>query len=187
MASAAIRKSQAAPSDRRTASTSLGNTWGATIRTTICQVFASSVCALTICSLGSSRTRCSRSRMMNGAVPKTISTTLASSPRPNVMNSIGKTAMGGIIETTRTSGDHVAENHGISPFSIPNVNPASALTPMPMNNRWRLAAVSAHKRISPVRTLGSKAMRRIASANDSMLGSSLSFGLASSLRSEKTR
>ena len=67
--------------------------------------------------------------------------------------------IGGIIDRTRASGDQVAENQGISPFRMPNVNPARALTPMPMNNRWRLAAVSAHNRIFPVRTLGSNAMR----------------------------
>ena len=40
-------------------------------------------------------------------MPTMISTTLESSPRPKVMNRIGSTASGGIMESTATNGSKV--------------------------------------------------------------------------------
>ena len=108
IASAAIRNSQALPSERRTASSNRGSTWGRITRSMSCQLELLSVCALMICSTGSSRTRCCRSRIMNGVMPKTISTILETSPSPNTMNRIGSTAMGGIIDSAATNGARLA-------------------------------------------------------------------------------
>jgi hypothetical protein len=108
IASAAMRNSQALPSERRTASSSRGSTCGRITRRMSSQLEALSVCALMICSTGSSRTRCCRSRMMNGVMPMTISTTLETSPSPNTMNRIGSAAMGGIIASAATKGARLA-------------------------------------------------------------------------------
>jgi hypothetical protein len=101
-------KSQAGPSDRRTASARRGSICGSTTLTTICQVEAPSVCALMTCSRGISPTRSARSRTRNGAMPITIRTTLDSSPKPKTMNSTGRIAMGGTMDSTATTGESPA-------------------------------------------------------------------------------
>ena len=178
MASEAIRNSQAAPSDKRTPSKSRGNTCGSTTRVAICQLEASSVCAFTNCSRGNSRTRCSMSRINSGAVPSTMSATLASSPTPKTMNRIGRMANGGIIDSARTKDDPNAPNHGSSPFSTPTPRPIAAATPTPMPRRPRLDAVSFQNRYSPLRRSGAKASRSTASATLPMPGRSLSLGFS---------
>ena len=45
---------------------------------------------------------------MNGVMPKTISTTLETSPSPNTMNRIGSSAIGGIIDSAATNGERFA-------------------------------------------------------------------------------
>jgi hypothetical protein len=42
---------------------------------------------------------------MKGAIPMMISTTLEASPSPNAVNRIGKSAKGGIIDSTAMEGD----------------------------------------------------------------------------------
>ena len=118
------------------------------------------------------------SRIRNGAVPSTISTTLASSPTPKAMNSTGRMASGGIIESARTHGDQKAPNQGKRPFSTPTPKPRTAPTDTPMASRRKLDAVSFQNRYSPLRRSGSKAMRSMAAAIVAMLGSSLSFGFS---------
>ena len=66
---------------------------------------APSVCALINCSVGISATLNARSRVMKGAIPMMISTTLEASPSPNAVNRIGKSAKGGIIDSTAMEGD----------------------------------------------------------------------------------
>jgi hypothetical protein len=85
------------------------------------------------------------------ATPNTISTTFDRSPSPNTMNRIGSTAIGGIIESTATSVPNVAPKRGNSPTAMPKQRPINVATPNPMPSRLRLAPVSSHRMISPVR------------------------------------
>jgi hypothetical protein len=57
---------------------------------------------LTSCSCGNSSVRADRSRIRKGVIPMAISATLAASPTPSVMNRIGSTASGGIIDRIAT-------------------------------------------------------------------------------------
>ena len=73
------------------------------------------------------------------------------------------------------------------PSSTPKTRPVSALMPTPSASRFRLAPVSAHNSNSPLRLLGSNAMRCTASPKLAKEGNSLSLGLASSRAWEAAR
>ena len=187
IASAAMRNSQAAPRDSRTASRSRGRICGSTTRSTICHVLPPRVWALTISSRGSSRVRCCRSRTMNGAMPKTMSTTFDTSSRPKTTNRTGRIAIGGISDSPSTNGERPARTSGMAPSATPKARPTSALIPTPSASRRRLAPVSAHSSTSPVRLSGSTAIRCTASPRLANDGSSLSFGFSASRAPDATR
>ena len=90
-----------------------------------------------------------------------ISITFDSSPSPNTMNRIGKTAIGGIIEITATMVPNDAPVIGSSPTVNPNESPIRVEIPNPSNRRCRLAAVSVHNTYSPERRSGSVASRLV--------------------------
>ena len=146
MASAAIKKSHAQPKFKRKASIRRGHIWGSTTRSTSCHVEAPKVCALTSCSAGSSAVRMARSRTVMGATPMTIRVTLASSPNPTAMKSIGNTASGGMSDKAATKGAKAARRYDMTPSATPMVMPITALTARPINKRSRLAQVSVQKR-----------------------------------------
>ena len=58
---------------------------------------------------------------MTGAMPMTISTTFEVSPRPKTMNRIGRSASGGITQTTATKGaQRSARTRGMKPMAMPS-------------------------------------------------------------------
>ncbi len=77
-------------------------------------------------------------------MPNTISTTLDNSPKPNTMNKIGNTAIGGIIDNTPINGARVAPTNGNTPIASPKASPLAVAMPRPMPSRCKLAAVSSH-------------------------------------------
>jgi hypothetical protein len=117
-------------------------------------------------------------------MPITISITFDNSSRPKTMNSIGRIASGGIIDSTVSSGDSGAPNSGKVPAAMPRHSPASALMPRPMARRRRLEAVSCHSTYSPVRLSAVNARRLTASVICTALGSNLSLGLSVSRSAE---
>ena len=157
MASAAIRNSQAEPIDSRNESISRGHSCGSTTRRINCHVDAPSVCALMICSFGSSPTRNARSRAMQGAMPMTMSAIFAVSSRPSTMNSTGRIASGGIIATVLSSGDSNARRRGTTPMPIASIMPSVALMISAEPMRFRLAQVSAQNSTWPLRRSSSNA------------------------------
>ena len=159
-------------------------TCGSATRIAMTQLDAPKVCALTISSCGTSSTRWLRSRMMNGRVPTTISTTLDNSPSPKIMKRIGSSANGGIIDRTATNCARKLRINGRSPISSPTINPIRAEIPMPRNSRCKLAQVSCQNRIRSLRRSGSVISRQAVSAMDEGAGSSLSEGFAASRISE---
>ena len=124
------------------------------------------------------------SRMITGAMPSTISTTLETSPRPHITKMIGSTAIGGISDSTATVGAKVLRTSGNIPSIIPNTSPDAVLIPTPQARRCRLARVSLHRMIWPVRLSSWKATRRTPSASWLTLGSRRSLGFAAWRASE---
>ena len=120
-------------------------------------------------------------------MPMMINITLASSPSPKMMNRIGRIASGGTSDMPVTSGEMPARNSGSEPVAMPTTRPIRALIATPMPSRCRLARVSTSRVYSPLRLLGSKAMRSMASEKLLREGRSLSLGFASSRASEATR
>ena len=151
---------------------------GSTTRIATCQVDAPSVCALMSCSRGIAATSSERSRIRVGVTPIMISITFDNSPRPNTMNRIGSTAIGGIIDSTATKVPNPAPATGKRPIARPNTKPVSAAIPSPSAKRCRLAAVSAHSTYSPDRRSGSAASRFDVATISETGGNSLSSGLA---------
>ena len=135
-------------------------------------------------SAGISRARCSRSRANIGVMPMTISITFDSSSRPKTINSTGRIASGGIIDTTVISGDSAARYIGNTPAAMPMPRPISDESARPISRRLILISVSAHSRYSPLRLSGVKAIRSMAAIICDRPGSSLSCGLASSRTAE---
>ena len=84
------------------------------------------------------------SRIRQGATPMMISITFDSSPSPNTMNRMGKTAIGGIIEITATMVPNDAPAIGSNPTASPKPRPIRVEIPNPSSSRCRLAAVSVH-------------------------------------------
>jgi hypothetical protein len=95
-------------------------------------------------------------------------------------------ASGGTIDKTARSGDSVAPSVAKEPAAIPRHRPAIAAMPIPMNRRFRLAAVSDQSRISPVRSSSVNAICLTASTICAALGSSLSSAFSASRRDEAT-
>ena len=180
MASAEMRNSHAEPSSRRREVISRDSSWGSTTRSTRVQLLAPRVCALINSSAGISCARCSRSRASIGVIPMTISITFDSSSRPKTINSTGRIASGGIIDTTVSSGDSAARYIGKTPAAMPMTRPISDETARPVSRRLRLISVSAHSRYSPLRLSGVNAIRSMAATICDRPGSNLSCGLASS-------
>ena len=102
------------------------------------------------------------------------------------MNRMGSRASGGIRDRLATKGASPARASGRAPRMTPKVSPMRAAVPTPWDSRRRLAQVSAHSSISPVRLLGSKARRCIDSPRVAKLGSSLSLGFSARRASEAT-
>ncbi len=182
-----MRKSQAAPRDRRIASNSLGNICGSTTYHRVSQVPAPRVCALISCSRGNSRTRPSSSRAIKGATPMAMSMTFASSPTPKAMSRIGRMARGGTMATMASRGDRLAPARGIRPEATPSTRAVRAPSPTPSANRWRLTPVSSQNSKSPERRSGSVAMRSSVSPMVEKAGRSRSCGFSASRASEKAR
>ncbi len=179
MASAEMRNNQAEPSSRRSEVSRRDSSCGSTTRSTSVQLLAPRVWALIRISGGISQARCSRSRASIGVMPITISIILDSSSSPKTINSTGKIASGGTIDSTVISGESDARHRGNTPAVTPMHRPMSDAIPSPTSRRARLTSVSTQNRYSPLRLSGVKAIREIASSICCRPGSSLSWGLAS--------
>ncbi len=102
------------------------------------------------------------------------------------MNSTGRIASGGISDTTVSSGLTPACTSGSAPVNSPSARPMAAAISTPRPRRLRLLAVSCQNRYSPVRLLGSSAIRSMASPIWLKAGSSLSLAFSASRASEAT-
>ena len=87
---------------------------------------------------------------------------------------IGKIASGGISDTAVISGLSGAAIRGIAPAARPTIRPMNAAIDTPFTRRDKLLCVSRQNKYSPLRLLGSSAIRSMALAISVKLGSSLS-------------
>jgi hypothetical protein len=101
------------------------------------------------------------------------------------MNRIGRTAIGGIAAKTGTIGPSVTRTKGTKPSASPIIRIETVAMPTPSASRHRLAIVSDHAVITPVRGSGCVVSGTTASAMAAKVGSTLSLGLASARTAQK--